>query len=125
LEALIGHAWCGGVSACVRFAESGSWIWSCTSVPPNPPAGAAKLAAYWPNNAMVGGGALPVGGGGGGEPETGTTLISASVSVAPVFRPKKANVVLVPVAVTSKVYGTNVVVRLLVSEKIVVEPNVT
>jgi hypothetical protein len=33
--------------------------------------------------------------------------------------------VLVPVAVTSKVYGTNVVVRLLVSEKIVVEPNVT
>jgi hypothetical protein len=72
-----------------------------------------------------GGGALPVGGGGGGEPETGTTLISARVSVAPVFRPKKANVVLVPVAVTSKVYGTNVVVRLLVSEKIVVEPNVT
>jgi hypothetical protein len=47
---LIGQACCGWVSVCVRVAGDDSWI----SVPPNPSADMAKLAAMcWPINAIL------------------------------------------------------------------------
>ena len=61
----------------------------------------------------------------GGTAEAGTTVTSAKVFVAGVLRPKKASVVIASVAVTSKVRGVNVVVRLFVSEKTGVAPNLT